>query len=367
MYKILSVLIVVLFVASGCNNKKQSKELIIPDDIHYYITQDQSMQNKKRSVEAVLNKRVNKEILNNIALNIKNSDSNTYERTFIGYFIGGEDNTQGYWATTHFNPSLKVNILGLNGEEKKRILSKKITPEQGVETIGYWLEDRPYHVNKMILYYKKNRFYLEQIFETFTQTTEMSFEKVRDGIKIVDIKGGRFGEYYLLTKERDLEFWSKVRNYYTAKKLSNQKISKINVSQMIKQWNSTAYKKEKDIRVKNELAKRKKKIEITLRYYKKDIKTYFTGITNLPKNTKIGIQLNDRGADFNIYIKEDGSFISAGFTNMGRVLYGDNKVEVLVYNNNSWQTKDILEKLKEYYGYGFVGEGHATIVKNYSF
>ncbi len=108
-----------------------------------------------------------------------------------------------------------------------------------------------------------------------------------------------------------------------------------------------------------------KKIKVSLESYQVGTLRYFMGETNLPKNTKIGIRLNDRAADFKIYIKEDGSFDSVGFSDRGRALKGKHKVEVLIYN--SWQTKAIMEKLKKYYGYGLSSEGHAVIIKNYYF
>lgn len=366
-------------IADFGKSLKKAKEAIIENKLSknpssktiYTITKDDNMRDingdyVKRSVEVILSKKVSPDKLKEIAYAIKQIDKTSYKRTFIGYHLSDTDSKQGYWATTHFNPNLEVKILGMSIEDEK-IINNKDVSSLDRKVIGSWYEDRPYVANKMILYYAKNRFYLEQIYTKFTKTTEMSFEKINDGIKIVDIKGGSFGEYYLLTAEGDFEFWSKTRNYYKPKKLSQQKISQNNLNQMIELWDSDAYKKEKEKKVKNELSKRTKQIEVTLEYYTQDTLTYFTGTTNLPENTKIGIRLNDKASDFEIYIKEDGSFLSTGFSDRGGVLSGNYKVEVMIYSNISWQTKEIIEKLKNYYGYGLVKEGHASIVKHYSF
>ncbi len=224
MYRILSILIIVLFATSGCNNKEHNKEhsreLIIPNDIHYYITQDQSMRSEKRSVEAVLNKRVKKETLNNIALNIKNSDSNTYERTFIGYFIGGEDNTQGYWATTHFNPNLEVKILGLSTKEKK-VLTEKNKPVQGVEIIGSWLDNRPMMGWKYTLLYKNKTLLLRVNYPKGGSSEERMIESSYGGIQKFNYRDREaFGEHFIINSRNELEFKNKMnKTYYTGKKV----------------------------------------------------------------------------------------------------------------------------------------------------
>ena len=71
------------------------------------------------------------------------------------------------------------------------------------------------------------------------------------------------------------------------------------------------------------------KIEVKLKYSRRGVKTYFEGTTNLPEHTRIGIELDDKGTDFNIYIKEDGSFVSAvGFSDLGKPFVGKHKIAI---------------------------------------
>lgn len=106
-----------------------------------------------------------------------------------------------------------------------------------------------------------------------------------------------------------------------------------------------------------------KKMVISFDYYKKDGAVYFRGTTNLPENTQIGITFDGDLMPYKIYTKEDGSFESQRIG----VLRGKYKIGILIYNNQFWQTKDVLKKLKKYYGYGSKKEGCATVTKTYSF
>lgn len=107
------------------------------------------------------------------------------------------------------------------------------------------------------------------------------------------------------------------------------------------------------------------KIEVTLKYSRRGVKTYFEGTTNLPEHTRIGIELDDKGTDFNIYIKEDGSFVSAvGFSDLGKPFVGKHKVAIIVYSNQRAQPKDVQKKLEEL---GVKDEGEAKIIRHYSF
>ncbi|MFK5976291.1 MAG: hypothetical protein QM493_07280, partial [Sulfurovum sp.] len=348
------------FSKKNNNNKNISKK------IEYTIIKDTKTLNRygkyvKRSIDVVLNKKVTKERLKKIAFTIKKMDRKFYKNTFISYYLPNMLKNNGCWATTHFTPNLEVKIQGLSLEDEKSINKKDIFFSDR-KIIGSWLEDRILMGNKMILYYKNNRFYLEQLFPKYMKTTEMSFEKIVSGFKIVDIRLEDYDEYYLLTKEGNFEFWSKRGKYYTAKKILKENLALATIFKMMKNWNATAYKREDDTKIKTELAKRKKQIKITMNYYKRGIKTYFKGKTNLPQNTKIGITINNRASDFKIYIQKDGSFISSGFSNGNQSLEKNTKVEILVYNNIHWQNKKILEKLKKYYGYGLVKVGNASIV-----
>ena len=76
----------------------------------YTITSNNSLLNEKRSVEVRLEKPATEKELERIAKKIHRMNKN-YKRTFIEYRITGH---QGVWATTHFNPDLKIQIIDSN-------------------------------------------------------------------------------------------------------------------------------------------------------------------------------------------------------------------------------------------------------------
>lgn len=85
----------------------QAASLAAPDI--FAVTKDDYMAAIKRTVEVSLSREATEQELSAIAESLFKARSKDTERTFIGYRIGGT--IGGYWATTHYNPDLKVEIL----------------------------------------------------------------------------------------------------------------------------------------------------------------------------------------------------------------------------------------------------------------
>lgn len=85
---------------------------------HYSIIKDKKTHNIKRTIEIRLSGKISKDELRDIANKVKNSDPKEYDRTFILYYLPNQSTGHGAWATTHFNPNLKISILGFEGYEK---------------------------------------------------------------------------------------------------------------------------------------------------------------------------------------------------------------------------------------------------------
>jgi hypothetical protein len=209
-------LFAILFLLFGCGEESSSSSKI-PDDIEYSVIKDEKKRDIKRSIDVSLNKKVTSTVLKEIALVLKHSDTKSYQRTFIGYFLAGEGKNQGYWATTHFNPELEVRIIGLSIEDE-RVLTKKATPKPERNIIGSWLDDGV--GRKMTLYYSNDNLFLESTYSDGSSgVKEMSEHSYIGGKKIEDKDGNDFGEYFVINESGRLEFWGKSGNYYTAKKL----------------------------------------------------------------------------------------------------------------------------------------------------
>jgi len=79
-------------------------------EVPYLITKNDVFRNIKRSVEIRIAKPMSEKELEKLAYEIRDDHRTKFERTFIGWRIQGVP-SDTYWATTHFNPDLKVRIL----------------------------------------------------------------------------------------------------------------------------------------------------------------------------------------------------------------------------------------------------------------
>ncbi|MDY0208213.1 MAG: hypothetical protein RBR82_16555 [Pseudomonas sp.] len=88
---------------------------------NYSIISDNDFRNVKRSIDVRLDKKASAEVLNAIALKLKNMERKKYERTFIAYYLPNMEVGAGAWATSHFDPELDVRILGLTADEEEKM------------------------------------------------------------------------------------------------------------------------------------------------------------------------------------------------------------------------------------------------------
>ena len=112
----------------------------IPADVTYSIIKDERMDRIKRCLDVRLSRKVSKDVLQNIALELKDSAGVSFQRTFICYYLPGMKVGEGAWAITHFNPTLEVSILGPTVEDDRRAARLK-WPVEGT-LLGRWLDPR---------------------------------------------------------------------------------------------------------------------------------------------------------------------------------------------------------------------------------
>src|SRR5262249_13805801 len=108
--------------AAGSNNPR------IPAEVSYPIIEEIIKPPRKisgvprvRTLHVRLNVKVSPEILREIGLAIKSTEAEQYDRTFIFYYLpdSGPEAINGNlapWAYTHFDPTLRVEIMGLTAE-----------------------------------------------------------------------------------------------------------------------------------------------------------------------------------------------------------------------------------------------------------
>jgi hypothetical protein len=132
----------------------------IPNDVSYSVETTAIRPGIKRSLDVHLNKKVSEEVLAAIATKLKAEDTRQYDRTFITYYISEVDKPKAMWATTHFNPTLKVEICGLSSEDAKSLLAVPMPPSR--EVIGRWLDETPYAPCLVTIYREDDKFYIEE-------------------------------------------------------------------------------------------------------------------------------------------------------------------------------------------------------------
>ena len=104
----------------------------------YKITQEKSNDNlSKCNINIELKSKVNKQRLNEIANEIRSS-RRKYNDLYVFYYVKGMNENSGAWATSHFTPTLEIQILGATEEEDEML--DNVSIESG-EQIGKWKEE----------------------------------------------------------------------------------------------------------------------------------------------------------------------------------------------------------------------------------
>ncbi|MBK3463050.1 hypothetical protein [Pseudomonas haemolytica] len=184
-------------------------------DINYSVTKDESKRDIKRVVEIVLAERVDQPTLEALANQIKDSNPTSFQRTFIGWRIKGEEDG-AYWAKTDFVPALNVQFLGATVADYNKL--KTTSAAADGEVFGSWLSTWGADY-KMVGYRKGGKIFIRSTFTDGSSSTKEFVPKNFSGRSVlVDAEGSDFGEYYLVNAHGDLEFWGEDGSFYTAKK-----------------------------------------------------------------------------------------------------------------------------------------------------
>ncbi|WP_350562757.1 Ltp family lipoprotein [Psychrobacter sp. CAL346-MNA-CIBAN-0220] len=187
----------------------------------YKIVEDTVKRNIKRTVEVELSSRMDEETLIALAEKIYAMSDAKVERTFITYRLANEGDGTA-WATTHYNPEFKVNIVGATASDYERIKNTNISKG---EEIGSWMVSRGMD-SKVTAYKKDGQVYIQELYDFGPLSKEeKAYESTQSdkGLKLQDESGKDHNEYFIINKKGDLEFWSDNGNYYTAPKMSDGK------------------------------------------------------------------------------------------------------------------------------------------------
>lgn len=200
-------------------------------EFSFEILTDNKTHNLKRSVEIRLDRRITSERLENLAHKIKALDGNHYDRTFILYYLPYQKVGAGAWATTHFTPNLKVEILGATVDDVKKFRAysvksgwqapdapkkspqmwgakQQVNLQYGGEIIGEWIWDLPDLSHKITVLKKDGNFFMNKYHRDGSQgTVPLKVSKVARGLRLEEAQANAFGEHFIINKRGNLEFY----------------------------------------------------------------------------------------------------------------------------------------------------------------
>lgn len=208
--------IAVLLTVAGCGDSassnrqsesnqqlEESQTATIPEDVTYEVINEKIMPGTKRSLDIRLNRRVSEKVLRSLAVKLKSSDSGSYERTFILYYLPDMTVDAGAWAKTHFNPDLEVGILGSTAEEAKAL--RQSSDNSSREVIGRWLDDGGFSDNRLILFRKDGDLRVEQTYGDGSSRVMEVVEKQSSRGRRIERKNDDTVDYWLIDESGNLQ------------------------------------------------------------------------------------------------------------------------------------------------------------------
>lgn len=209
-----------IFALVGCGSeqpeeKEQSKLVSrTAPPVELSIIKDERMRSVKRTVEVVLPNRVDEETLRQVAQYINEEAQSSFERTFIGYHIEGE-RPGVYWATTHYNPSLDVKIIGSTEEEHGKLSQ----PSNAPGTVkGRWRLSMGFD-SQLVMYELDGKAFMRSIYGDGSSSDKELTLSQSGGRKVAKEVGNQHGEYFVIAESGDLELWGNNGRFATATKL----------------------------------------------------------------------------------------------------------------------------------------------------
>ena len=191
------------------------KRPTIPNDVHYTIIKTYTRAPVKRTLDVRLNKRVSEKVLRAIALELKAKDSRKYDRTFIDYHIAGNEGSGIAWATSHFNPNLEVNIIGMKVDDD---FGPPVCDDPACDVVGVWLDEGMYNSPRRItIYRKKRKVFMETRYRDGSGESKEIIEKMK-GIHFKPKKKSEYGNHWIIDNKGNLQVRDKEGLIHTANK-----------------------------------------------------------------------------------------------------------------------------------------------------
>lgn len=192
------------------------KEAEIPADLSYDIIEEVPNGTIKSNLRIRIGRKASIEELTAIANKLRN-ERTQYDRLWIFYLLPNMNNPTDVWAISHFTPKLDVEILGTTNEEAKKMneLTENI---DGGKIISKWVEETKVRVN--LVYYEKNgKFFMKVIYKDGSSSSEEVIGKQQNQSLRLNIPANSHGEYYVINKKKELDFYNKENTKFATAKI----------------------------------------------------------------------------------------------------------------------------------------------------
>lgn len=166
----------------------------------------------KISIDVSLKKPISESELEKIAKEIRNKKKN-FEKVYIFYRLPKESWSGGAWATTHFEPKMKVRILGETVEESERLK----TAEVSGEIIGKWKDSAFMIENMKYLVKEDDKLKMKTVFGDGSEQ-ELILQESKGKIKRYDYKNDN-GIYFIIEDNGNLGTYNDEGKYSEGTKL----------------------------------------------------------------------------------------------------------------------------------------------------
>lgn len=214
--------LIALLLLTSCEHKKATeqqvnsaeqsastlnkKTIAISESMYKIISEKENVNPKfginKCNIEVELKEKITAEELTAIANKIRETRM-SYDKLWIFYNLPGMTSGSGAWATTHFTPDLKVEILGTTAATDKKLSSLKTDGE----VIGKWQDARPYANCILVIYKKNKKIFMKQTFSDGSSGKEEFIKKKFKGKTRYEPKKNTERIYYLVESNGNLSMY----------------------------------------------------------------------------------------------------------------------------------------------------------------
>lgn len=111
-----------------------------------------------------------------------------------------------------------LKVIKMSVVEKRQRLGWQAIEAEKRDIVGRWIDERDSVGDKITLYQEDDKIFLETWYNDGCHSLdEIQATSTPEGLKLEDIGGNIFGEYFLLSEGQTLQFCDSASCFYTAK------------------------------------------------------------------------------------------------------------------------------------------------------